>query len=148
MTKPRVQKALSEYVVAVMGEKGLTPTQVSRMAHGEITSAYVRGLAAGSSTNPSVSKLKSLARGLDVDEDNLFRIARGLSPTDKDKSEEDRSRYFRLVKLISASLKNPLLIKLLLEVGKLPVESHEEALKLLSFLNQQKRSSRRRTRVG
>jgi hypothetical protein len=30
-------------------------------------------------------------------------------------------------------MKNPELMKLLLEVGKLPVESHEEALKLLSI---------------
>jgi transcriptional regulator with XRE-family HTH domain len=147
MTKPRVQ-ALSEYVARVMDEKGLTPAQVSRMSGGEITGAYVRGLARGSSSNPSVSKLKALARGLDVDEDNLFRIARGFSPTDKDKSEEDRSRYFRVVKLISASLKSPILIKLLLEVGKLPGESQEEALKLLAFMNRKKRLSRRRSRVG
>ena len=146
MTKPRVQ-ALSVYVAAVMDEKDLTPAQVSRMAGGEITGAYVRGLAGGSSSNPSVSKLKALARGLDVDEDNLFRIARGLSP-DKDKSEEDRLRYFRLLKMVSASLKNPLLMKLLLEIGKLPVESQEEALKLLTFLNRQKRLSKRRTKVG
>ena len=147
MTKPRVQ-ALSEYVARVMEEKGMTNTQVSSMAGGEITGAYVRGLAKGSSSNPSVSKLKALARGLDVDEDNLFRIARGLNPADKDKSEEDRSRYFRVVKLISASLKNPLLVKLLLEVGKLPVESQEEALKLLTFLNRNKGVSKRRSRVG
>ena len=147
MTKVRAQ-ALSEYVAAVMDEKGLTPAQVSRMSDREITGAYVRGLAGGSSSNPSVGKLKALARGLDVDEDNLFRIARGLSPTDKDKSEDDRSRYFRVVKLVSASLKNPVLMKLLLEVGKLPVESQEEALKLLIFLNRQKRSSKRRTKVG
>ena len=147
MTKPRFQ-ALSEYVAAVMDEKGLTPAQVSRMSEGEITGAYVRGLAAGSSSNPSVSKLKALARGLDVDEENLFRIARGLTPADKDKGEEDRSRYFRVVKLVSASLKNPVLMKLLLEVGKLPVESQEEALKLLAFLNRQKRLSRRRSSVG
>jgi transcriptional regulator with XRE-family HTH domain len=147
MTKARVQ-ALSEYVALVMEEKGLAPADVSRMAGGEITGAYVRGLASGSSSNPSVSKLKALARGLDVDEDNLFRIARGLSPADKEGSDDDRSRYFRVVKLISASLKSPLLIKLLLEVGKLPGESQEEALKLLTFLNRKKRSAKRRTRVG
>jgi hypothetical protein len=71
-----------------------------------------------------------------------------LSSADKDKSEEDRSRYFRVVKLISASLKSPVLIKLLLEVGKLPVESQEEALKLLVYLNRKKRLSKRGTRVG
>jgi transcriptional regulator with XRE-family HTH domain len=107
MTKPRIQKALSEYVAAVMDEKGLTPAQVSRMADGEITSAYVRGIASGSSTNPSVAKLKALARGLDVDEDNLFRIARGLSPADKDKGDEDRSRYFRVIKLLSGVYEEP-----------------------------------------
>ena len=147
MAKARVQ-ALSEYVARVMEEKDLAPAEVSRLSGGEITGAYVRGLARGSSSNPSVSKLKALARGLDVDEDNLFRIARGLNQTDKDKSEEDRSRYFRVVKLISASLKSPLLIKLLLEVGKLPIESQEEALKLLAFLNRTKRVSKRRTGVG
>ena len=147
MTKARVQ-ALSEYVARVMDEKDLTPAEVSRMSGGEITGAYVRGLANGSSSNPSVSKLKALARGLDVDEDNLFKIARGLSSADKDKGDDERSRYFRVMKLISASLKNPLLVKLLLEVGKLPGESQDEALKLLAFLNRKKRVSKRRSQVG
>jgi len=147
MTKARVQ-ALSEYVARVMEEKDLTPAEVGRMSGGEITSAYVRSLAGGSSSNPSISKLKALARGLDVDEDTLFRIARGLSPADKDRGDEDRSRYFRVMKLMSASMKNPLLFKLLLEVGKLPVESQDEALKLLVFLNRKKRVSKRRSQAG
>ena len=147
MTKAHVQ-ALSEYVARVMEEKDLTPAEVGRLSGGKITSAYVRSLAGGSSSNPSISKLKSLARGLDVDEDTLFRIARGLNPTDKEKTDEDRSRYFRVMKLISASMKNPLLVKLLLEVGKLPVESQDEALKLLTFLNRKKRVSKRRSQAG
>jgi len=40
------------------------------------------------------------------------------------------------------------LVKLLLEVEKLPVESQEEALKLLVFLNRNNRVSKRRSRVG
>ena len=147
MSKPRV-RALSEYVARVLEEKDLTPAEVSRLSGREITGTYVSGLARGSSANPSVSKLKALARGLDVDEDEIFRIARGLSPADKEKGDDDRSRYFRLVKLVSASLKNPVLVKLLLEVEKLPVESQEEALKLLVFLNRNNRVSKRRSRVG
>ena len=147
MTKARVQ-ALSEYVARVMEEKDLTPAEVSRMSGGEITGAYVRGLAGGSSSNPSISKLKALACGLDIDEDNLFKIARGLRSADKEKGDDERSRYFRVMKLISASLKNPLLVKLLLEVGRLPIESQDEALKLLVFLNRKKRVSKRRSQVG
>jgi len=147
MTKARVQ-ALSEYVARVMEEKDLTPAEVGRLSGRKITSAYVRGIADGRWSNPSISKLKALARGLDVDEDTLFRIARGLNPSDKDRADEDRSRYFRVMKLISASMKNPVLLKLLVEVGKLPVESQDEALKLLVFLNRKKRVSKRRSQAG
>jgi transcriptional regulator with XRE-family HTH domain len=71
-------ETLAEYVTRIMQEKKLRPKDVERRSSGEIDDAYVIKIMKGITTNPSISKTQALAKGLGVDEDELFRVARGL----------------------------------------------------------------------
>ena len=70
-------ESLPKYVQRVMKERGLKPKDVERRSGGKIVDAYVTKIARGSTKYPSVVKLQALAEGLGVDEEELFRIARG-----------------------------------------------------------------------
>ena len=134
-------ETLAQFVTRIIKEKELTHQEVRKLASGKITDGYVRGLMTGKARNPSVDKLKALARGLGVSEDEIFRVARGLPPNAGSKSQEQESNYRLIVNLMSASLKNKTLAELLFEVARLPLESQEEAVRLLTFLNTRKSGS-------
>jgi transcriptional regulator with XRE-family HTH domain len=136
---PKADKeTLAQYVTRIIKEKELTHQEVRQLARGKITDGYVRGIMTGKARNPSVDKLKALARGLGVPEDEVFRVARGLLADAESKSQEQESNYRLIVNLMSASLKNKTLSELLLEASRLPLESQEEAVTLLKFLNARK----------
>ena len=139
------RETLAQYVARMIKEKGLKHHEVKLLSGGGITDGYVRGIMTGKAKNPSVHKLKALARGLGVSEDEIFRVARGLPLQGERKLREQHPNYRVIVNLMSASLKNRTLAELLFEVAKLPFESHEEALEALRYLNERKhRSSRSR----
>src|SRR5258705_13808435 len=70
---------LSRYVRRILAEKRLSFRDVQRASSGGITQGYVGALVNGRYANPSVEKLKALARGLGESEETVFRVARGLS---------------------------------------------------------------------
>lgn len=70
------KETLAQYVTRIIEEKELTHQEVRRLARGKITDGYVRGIMTGKATNVSVDKLKALACGLGVSEDEIFRVAR------------------------------------------------------------------------
>jgi transcriptional regulator with XRE-family HTH domain len=76
-------ETLAQYVTRIMQEKNLRPKDVERRSGDEIDDAYVIKIMKGITTNPSISKTQALAQGLGVDEDDLFRVARGLPLTAK-----------------------------------------------------------------
>jgi transcriptional regulator with XRE-family HTH domain len=136
---PKADKeTLAQYVTRIIKEKKFTHQEVRKLAGGKITDGYVRGIMTGKARNPSVDKLKALARGLGVSEDEVFSVARGLAPDAGSKSREQESNYRLIVNLMSASLKNKTLTELLLEASRLPLESQEEAVTLLKFLSARK----------
>lgn len=71
-------ETLSKYVARVMREKGISAREVERRSNKGITDAYVNQIVNGHTENLSIIKAQALAVGLDVDEDELFRIARGV----------------------------------------------------------------------
>src|SRR5579864_3962998 len=71
-------EGLSEYVTRIMYERRLTVREVERQSGGRIDQSYVSRIAQGIYTNLTVEKAQALAAGLDVDEDELFKIARGV----------------------------------------------------------------------
>src|ERR1051325_335236 len=112
-------ETLGQYVTRIMKAKGLKQDEVRRLSGNRITDGYVRDIMTGRANNPSVEKLKALARGLSVPEDDLFRVARGL-PLDRGVNEPAQSSsYDVIVNLMCASLKSRALTELLYEAARL-----------------------------
>ncbi len=139
MAKP---ETLAEYVTRIINEKGLKHQEVRKLSGGKITDGYVRAIMTGTADNLSVAKLKALARGLGVPEDEIFKVARGLPLDANGKNLEQQPGYATIVSLMAAALKNRTLAELLSEVARLPLESQEEALSSLRYLNSHTRATR------
>ena len=135
-------ETLAQYVTRIIKEKGLKHHEVSQRSGREITDGYIRGIMTGRASNPSVKKLQALARGLSVDEDEIFRVARGLPPG-KGKPQHDESDYQSIAAMLVASMKDPVAIELLSELLRLSRESLEDAGEALKFLNSHKDQSSR-----
>jgi transcriptional regulator with XRE-family HTH domain len=78
MSKRRTND-LAKYVARVLKEKRISLHDVQVMSDWAITDTYVGRIIRGRARNPSVEKLQALARGLGVDEDEIFLVARGLA---------------------------------------------------------------------
>ena len=76
MTEPL--ESLPAYVTRMMEEKGINAKEVQVRSGNAIADAYVSKIAKGKVKYPSAFKLQGLAAGLGVDEDELFRVARGI----------------------------------------------------------------------
>lgn len=147
MPKSRIE-TLDNYVTRIMTEKGMTPEDVSKVAGNEITDGYIRSIAKKRAMNLSVEKAQALARGLDVSENELFRVARGL-PIEEDAREAETKKDRLILTVVSESLKNETLRDLLCEVAKLPRTMQRKALSTMKGMNRQKPvsiASRRRAR--
>jgi len=141
-------ETLAQYVCRVVKERGLKHQQVREMSGRKITDGYVRGIMTGKAKNPSVDKLKALARGLGVSEDEIFRVARGVPVEGEAKARDSQLNYQLIVNLMSNSLKNRTLAELLSEVARLSFASQEEALRVLSYMNGRKQRSSRSKKKG
>lgn len=75
-------KALSEYVRAVMNEKGLNYRQVAEHSGGLISHTTVFDVVNLRSKDVKAKTLRGLAKGLGVSEDEIFSVTRGKSPAD------------------------------------------------------------------
>jgi transcriptional regulator with XRE-family HTH domain len=84
------QESLDRYVRRVLKEKGLTYADVEQRSRGAISDSYIGSIAAGNTGSVTVGKLKALARGMDVSEDEIFAIARGAAPGDLRDFQESR----------------------------------------------------------
>lgn len=139
---------LSQFVTRVMFEKGLNFQQVSEMSGDAITESYVRSITSGAANNPSVKKLKALASGLGVTEDEIFNVARGLPLSGEDRPKDNAAQsYHVILKLMSECWKNRVLNDLLRQVAKLTPTSQEQALKMLKVLNRRQESIERNRRA-
>jgi transcriptional regulator with XRE-family HTH domain len=69
--------SLQDYLKQKMREKGLTAKEIERRSNGGITDSYISKLLKGRTKDPSIPKLKALAKGLDADENELFAAAGG-----------------------------------------------------------------------
>jgi transcriptional regulator with XRE-family HTH domain len=73
------KETLAQYVSRILEENGIGPLDVEERSERQITDSYVANIASGKQKNPTISKLQALAKGLDVDEDELFLVARGYA---------------------------------------------------------------------
>src|SRR6266511_3274709 len=81
-------ESLADYVRRIRNEKGLSLVDVSGRSGGAIGRTHINRIENGFTTNPSPRKLRALARGLGVPEEELFAIARGTVPASKDDADE------------------------------------------------------------
>jgi transcriptional regulator with XRE-family HTH domain len=125
-------ETLGQYVKRVMDEKGFGLKDVEMMSDGAITDAYVANIVNGAASNPSVDKLKALAVGLRVDEDELFRVARGL-PADRSVPAKpaDPSHTRMILRLMEKVAISPRLTKILQELVRLSAEDQEAVQKFI-----------------
>jgi transcriptional regulator with XRE-family HTH domain len=71
-------ETLAQYVKRIMDEKGLSSRDIQARSGRKIADSYVTKILNGITTNPSIGKTKALAEGLGVDEDEVFKVARGI----------------------------------------------------------------------
>jgi transcriptional regulator with XRE-family HTH domain len=129
---------LGLYVKRVMEEKGLGLKDVELMSDGAITDAYVSNIVNGDASNPSVDKLKALATGLGVDEDEIFRVARGISPGRRaGPKPADPSHTRMILKLMEKVAVSPRLTKILQDVVKLSPKEQEAVQKFIESKQKQ-----------
>jgi transcriptional regulator with XRE-family HTH domain len=76
---PSKQVKLSDYVRDVMKEKRLSYRDVAQKSGGLISHTTVNDVVNNNRTVLMNDTLTALAKGLDVPEDEVFRVARGLS---------------------------------------------------------------------
>lgn len=79
-----MSETLQDYVRRVRNEKNLSAVDVETRSSNTISDAYVLQIENGAAKNPSPEKLKALAKGLGVPEDEVFRVARGRSAQPED----------------------------------------------------------------
>ena len=78
------QNSLADYVRRVRREKAVSTMSVSKKSGGAISDGYVSRIENSQVKNVSLEKLRALAKGLDVSEEEVFAVARGhTSPADE-----------------------------------------------------------------
>jgi transcriptional regulator with XRE-family HTH domain len=77
-----MKETLSEYVRRVMREKKLTFKDVEERSRNTVKIGTVSDIVQERTTNPTVSTLKALAKGLGQPEPEVFAVARGESLTE------------------------------------------------------------------
>ncbi len=78
------QENLSDFVRRIRGEKNLSLLSVKRRSGGQIAGSYVSRIENGYTLNVTPKKLRALAKGLGVSEDEIFAMARGSAGLDMD----------------------------------------------------------------
>ena len=107
MTK---HEGLDQYVRRILKEKGLSLSEVERRSGGSISDSYVCGIINGNVGSLTIAKLKALALGLGVPEDDVFAVARGVSQKDNHEFQESTfALLFNKYKELSESDKKEVL---------------------------------------
>ena len=78
---PTMAEELKSFVRRIRREKNLSTSEIQARSQGRISDAYVSKIENGDVKNVSPEKLRALAEGLGVTEEEIFRVARGLEPT-------------------------------------------------------------------
>src|ERR1041385_7271129 len=88
--------SLADYVRSIRNEKNLSLAQVSSRSRGRIGKTHINRIENGTVNRVSLIKLRALALGLDVPEDDLIAVAQGKPPrTEMTKNEAKLLSYFR-----------------------------------------------------
>ena len=75
---------LPTFIKQIMAAKGLSYRDIETRSEGQISYGYVNSLVHGIYKNPTVDKIKALAKGLGVPEDALAKVVKGIPLEEKD----------------------------------------------------------------
>ena len=128
---------LGAFVKNIMHEKRLSLRQVAQASQGGITQGYVGGIVNGRYRNLTVDKVRALAVGLGIDEDELFTIMRGTARIPA--LTPDLTYYIRVLDLTKLVVADPQVFQLLRLYLELPPASRESAIKAMEILLQEKK---------
>ncbi len=112
------EQSLANYVSRIMIEKKLTSYEIEQRSNKQINQSYVVKIKNNNITNVSPVKLKALAKGLGVSEEEIFSIIRGKLPD-------------------LSNLANEQLENLIRKFGQLPMSKRIYAQALIDLLNRE-----------
>ncbi|HWO01901.1 MAG TPA: helix-turn-helix transcriptional regulator [Blastocatellia bacterium] len=137
---------LARYIARVLKEKDLSLHDVQVMSGWKITDAYIGSIIRGRASNPSVEKLQALALGLGVDEDEIFRVARGAAGSESNGDRNaDPWQSVMILRLMEQVVSKPDLKEILEEVVELSEEDRAFVLRTAkSFRESPPKRHRRR----
>ncbi|HYP28779.1 MAG TPA: hypothetical protein VE262_18855, partial [Blastocatellia bacterium] len=84
--------------------------------------------------NLSIQKLKALARGLGVDEEEVFRVARGVCKGKEADGARDQAQVLEVLDLMKEVAQNAVVKTILEELVKLPPNPQKVVLKTVRAL--------------
>jgi transcriptional regulator with XRE-family HTH domain len=117
--------SLADYVRRVRNEKNLSLTQVSARSHGRIGKTHINRIENGTVARVSLIKLRALALGLDVSEDDLIAVAQGKLPrTEATKNEAMLLSCFRQ---LSAAHQEGVLVMLHALAKRIPAKANKSS---------------------
>src|SRR5580704_12928910 len=135
----RQPEDLASYVKRIMSEKRLSLRQVAATSQGGITQGYVGGIVKGHYRNLTVDKVKALAKGLRIGEDDLFRVLRSKSTSELPLAPE-LAYYLRVLDLTKLIITDLHVFELLRLYMDLTAGGQESAIKAMKILLQEQKS--------
>jgi transcriptional regulator with XRE-family HTH domain len=127
-------ETLSQYVRRVMAEKKLSAVEVECRSGSEISRTYVWSIAHGRHKNISVEKLRALARGLGVSQEELFRVACGTLPARPEPGTLSAKEVESVFNVAKELLLNPELASIVRRITELPPGAWPALLKYVEDL--------------
>jgi transcriptional regulator with XRE-family HTH domain len=126
---------LRQYVKRTLKLKRLSLRDVQRRSGGDITQGYVGAIIKGTNSNLTVDKLKALARGLGVDEDEMFLVARGAGgQRERSARLSDQGMALSVLELLQKTVSDVELLQILDLLAQLTPPSRVAVLKVVKRL--------------
>jgi len=126
---------LREYVKRTLKLKRLSLRDVQRRSGGDITQGYVGAIIKGTNSNLTVDKLKALARGLGVDEDEIFLVARGAQAQRGARARlSDQAQALSILELLQKTVSDVEMLQILDLLAQLSPSSRGAVLKVVKRL--------------
>ena len=145
----KCRDGLAKYVDRVLKEKHLTLRDVQVMSGWKITDAYVGSIIRGRANNPSVEKLQALARGLGVDENEIFRVARGMTGGGSVANREGNPwNSLMIVRMMEQVVSQPGVKEILEEIVELSEEDRAVVLRTARSFSKSPRKHHHRRQRG
>lgn len=94
-------ESLADFVRRVRSEKGFSLSDVRRNSGLQIANSYVSRIENGEVTNVTPEKLKALAKGLQVSEDEIFAIVRGKPLNETEAVDAEMAHFASRVKKLT-----------------------------------------------